>query len=495
MIRGNSEPSQPPQYPSDDREAKRQRVKREEEKEEDLLPSEKAQKSNSDSLALFLSQNRGNTNISKTAIEQARSQHLQKQLAVEDCNKKEETERAEESSQEEAVTEEGIEEEVSSEEEELEEEEIGGEPDETSLFMVRVESFFGENEFRFYKFYDFGNNKIKKMRDMVDRDTISLQELLFKFTLNDPDFDISALKKDLKVDSSDASWRKCVIRSKFWVESPEVQSMYNLINSPGEEFSQKAYGEFMHETSIMGAKGVNEYGWGFDQVFHFCAFRRLQIALELKQKSKVLFGELIGSSGKVMKTKLTGIYRPLGVELFKRVENLSAQGVVKTEHYEIEENERAYILKTKVAIGEESIVLNKIIFPKIATQDNPRKHIILYHSPPENFNKVYPIMKEIFKKVVIAEDYQWILNGCGNIFFLGCGCKPFCRGDPSIFESIVRIVFLVRNKPNPPWKVGVIPWETTVLEWDRRAYSSGFGQLLEINQADIPSSSSSKSWL
>ena len=70
---------------------------------------------------------------------------------------------------------------------------------------------------------------------------------------------------------------------------------------------------------------------------------------------------------------------------------------------------------------------------------------------------------------------QELLEKLGQIFWLICQAKPWLRGDPSIAEMFIKVVWMHKTgELLPSWKQGVVPWESVIESTNPKDYGKNF---------------------
>ena len=107
--------------------------------------------------------------------------------------------------------------------------------------------------------------------------------------------------------------------------------------------------------------------------------------------------------------------------------------------------------------------------------------VIIGHTKQEHIASVLKyVTDELSVRLMQETDSAKIMEDAGQIFWWICQAKPWALGDPSIAEMFVKALMLHKGLPLLPWKVGIVPWEETMLDVDPIAFGKRFHTLFEV---------------
>lgn len=252
-------------------------------------------------------------------------------------------------------------------------------------------------------------------------------------------------------------WQHYIVRKGDW-----GKDAYQL--------DQDKYGTKLHEGVEIGVARSDE--WGPERLLLFLASHRKETAEELGQKkTKQSYGLGLLRCGESFVTPCERIYEKLGDDLRKLHEKWIQE---KESSYSIEEESSTSITGViKVKIEDEEIPLSKI---KITPESVDVTHTD-YAVVPTLLNHV----ETLYNQALQETDKEKLLYLTGKIFWLLCHSKPWVGGDPSIAEMFIKVIWRHQTGEDlPPWKVGIVPWESVMKEPDIEKFSKNFANLFDF---------------
>lgn len=224
--------------------------------------------------------------------------------------------------------------------------------------------------------------------------------------------------------------------------------------------SQADYGAYLDQSVYIGKELILQK-CAFTFLVDFFAYRRSCIAYQLKQLNANQFGvksSAIGNLGTQTPCHQTE-YSDLN-EFFER----------EFKFYNILAGSYIKLFTT----------LNGSIIEFAEIHRAKKKGFKIYHN--RNIKVTSLILNHVetlFNSALYTEDTKEISQLCGQIFWWICQAKPWLRGDPSIAEMLFKTVFLYKNIPIRPWKIGVVPWSESMKIYDPIQFGEKFEDLFD----------------
>lgn len=245
------------------------------------------------------------------------------------------------------------------------------------------------------------------------------------------------------------NWHHFIVRKKDW----NSLIMYN------NQGTQQPYGQRMGQAIHITADAIKE-GKSFEEILGNCANLRLKIAIDLNYPIIKGYGLPRTERGE---TRFESVYEKLGLALKKKISLTDATdpNISMGEH-----GKSATVIAT---LNGEQVPLTKINF-----ELNKIEHTDQIHIP-----KILAHVDELYKKAMASHDEKEILEISGQIYWWICQAKPWSFGDPSIAEMLVRAIHEAKGMDSQPWKMEIVPWETTVLAFNPEEYGRKFADLFE----------------
>jgi hypothetical protein len=220
---------------------------------------------------------------------------------------------------------------------------------------------------------------------------------------------------------------------------------------------QVAYGAFVHQTILTGAAFLKEKGWGFNELLAFLMIRRNKIGSQNSRDAH--FGLPLGLN-KSMYTHCFSVYKKLGEALLELLHETPFLEKIGENRYQIKN-----LLKGE-EIRHTSILFNR---------SNQGTEVFIYHLESEEVRgKILKEVHSLFDEARIEKDHDLFLKKIGLIYWWICQAKPWYRGDPSIAEMLIKVLCVEKGLKLTPWKVGVVPWEEVMKEFDPDKFAENF---------------------
>lgn len=226
---------------------------------------------------------------------------------------------------------------------------------------------------------------------------------------------------------------------------------------------QDKFGSYLHQSIQIGA----HKGWDFDQLCVFYAYRRFKIAAIQGTQKPDSFG-LPREAGPYISTEtICGPegYNQLGLDLKRKLQRESSPFVKA-----LEGDYPCYQLKAPLG-GEQ------INHCRIGIGLNM---VAIHHTDDlSTINKMIAHARQIYNEALEEENPEKVVEKAGLIYWWLCQAKPYSRGDPSIFEMLIKTLFLKKKIPIQPWRQGIVPWEMVMKEFDPQAFAKTFFTLFD----------------
>lgn len=302
--------------------------------------------------------------------------------------------------------------------------------------------------YRFNNSYDVDYKKILKASN-------TWQQFFFlaETSYNEEAF----VQKHTVVSDSKEIAKHYVVRKSNWGEQN-----YNI--------DQILYGNKLHEGVLIGEAALSENRWNFFQMLSFFAYHRMKIAQELGKDETapfVVFGlnrlrEDVKTGCFQIEGEKEGIYEALGLDLLDLIPKWEEE---KDTNYNAKEN------CIEIEIEGQKLPLSYMNIEK-------RYGEAILHAPLSSIRKVLEYTSKIYEQCLEEDNNEVLLEKLGQIFWLICQAKPWFRGDPSIAEMLIKSVWLHKTgEMLPPWKKGLIPWESVMKSTNLEDFGAIFRTL------------------
>lgn len=266
-----------------------------------------------------------------------------------------------------------------------------------------------------------------------------------------------------------------VVTSSTQESSTKIWEHYIIRQEGSEAWGEKEYsmnqieyGMKLHEGVTIGVEALHQKKWNFEQLLLFLAHHRKETADSLGQvKTSQSYGYGLLRCGFDSITPCSGgIYEALG----KRLRTLHDEWrETKKDHYVVTTKGSQIEGTVKATAGHE-LDLSKIVL--LPTSDYVK------HTPFKETPEILTHVSQLYDKALKEPDEKKLLENLGEMFWWICQAKPWIGGDPSIAEMLIKTVWKYNTgKDLPPWKIGLVPWETTVEQPDVKQYGQDFAKI------------------
>lgn len=221
---------------------------------------------------------------------------------------------------------------------------------------------------------------------------------------------------------------------------------------------QNVFNRQVHATILEAVNGIKIDGWSFEKLLVFFGYRRFQIAVDAKTPGTEYYGKI---SSLIFGTECVGTYALLGERLNR---------------LHIDQYSPNYRLNSA---GDGVYYFQGIEVSKVVHKEDC---IVFEHSDPDNLPFLLPYIKRAYHNALNQTNPDELIMNLGELFWLFCFSKPFCKGEVTIVEMMMKSILLSKGYPAFSWAPGIIPWCEAVCQPEIGLFVLQFKNMLVFDQ-------------